>query len=1412
MAAPPPPYPAIVVDDDDDDGFDWDAAVREIDRRCALASASADTAAVPDSARPPEPSVAVQPRPAPSGTAPFPMAPAPDARQSTLDRFVDSFTRRQMAKERAPPVAAPQPAGGPLAPRGARGRPGVRAGEGCSRGADEEIVVNPCAVALDHEAVQTWIYPTNVEVREYQQYFVQKALFTNTLVALPTGLGKTFIAAVVMYNYFRWFPEGKIVFTAPTRPLVTQQIEACHNTVGIPQEWTVDLKGNLSPSKRSCFWKSKRVFFVTPQVLQNDIQSGICMVNQLVCLVIDEAHRASGNYAYCVVVRELEAARVPLRILALTATPGSKQPVIQSVINNLHISELVHCDENDPKVSHYVHRRTVEILKIPVGSDAMQVSDKLLDIIRPHLVQLRSAGVIDNRDASNWSSHQLRMLKDKFDQAPPPNIPLAKKKEIGISFAVLTSLYDISKMLLSYGIQTAHQSIQAKYKDGSSSWKLITRNNAFLEVKRTMENFLSQRIPSPKVEKMVEVLVDHFYKNSKDSRVIIFAHYRDCVKEILCSLGNIDGELVRPAAFIGQSSTGDQLKGQTQKMQQATLHVFNNTLIICNLHFFFLAHHVNCLQKFRSGEYNILVATSIGEEGLDIMEVDLVVCFDANVSSLRMIQRMGRTGRKHEGRVDILFWMEYKGYLNKQGNAQSMKKLLRDRDRFEYHASPRMVPHIYKPEIKYVKLSIEKYIPRSKKSKVDVNGTSPIFNKMSEEDGQLIARYFGACKEDFWKPSLVTFPSFQVSPCDIYKVPHSFRTTNMLIDAMQQLQDLSFSRTEVDSLKSANPLEGPADVPVVMDQALEDLYSGNGSKEAIPKEYCGLEASSGGVAWSDDLVPSSPTKKYPVHSFFSGDYVTVDLSGYVSITFVPVLPRTSNLHQKVQNKTTSFKLAANISRSTVEFDCSAGVAFSSKPTFTDELSLAPHSPEYTEKCGYTDDRQVLGTPPSKTLESPKEICHTPCNSKRVNPALSGQEDMELSPRLTHYIEEGIVPESPMLEVSHKQLEADSAANVGFVQKVNSLKSHGDELKGKHGPLSFEEKGRSFCEISKLAVSARENVLDQTQANNEEPIHLSNVKMHSPAQTPTANLLCDRFSDDWQLRSGGDTSGSVQEAPAPKYRRLCKYGDKIKRVPSMSLDDTYDRTAGGHCDLVTKSTSNLAHTIGNKGRVKRRLDTFIDDEAEVSEDADVSADEGDDYSEGKYEDSFIDDQATPTGQFTQSEHHSENNGDMMAFYRRSLLTQSPVVLPSSYQDVLDNSASRGRSTSYSSENLHNSIETPQGIQQTHRTIGPSPLGDQQSFVERVSCLSSTNKQVETSLAHYESSTTLDCRKRKLSFQQAASIPVINLEPESAPQPSSQLTTGVNNDFDWDDDDFFESLDLDAIEAQATELSRLKKAQS
>ncbi|KAH1052789.1 hypothetical protein GYH30_022201 [Glycine max] len=247
----------------DDEGFDWEAAAREIDVVCQTTSDVKGKGRVFEKRK----------------------------QQSTLDKFI-SIANANAEKETPPPQF-------------------------------QEDDQSPAFIHhIDTEAAKTWIYPVNVPLRDYQFDITQSALFSNTLVALPTGLGKTLIAAVVMYNYFRWFPQGKIVFAAPSRPLVMQQIEACHNIVGIPQEWTVDMTGQLSPPKRAQFWKTKRVFFVTPQVLEKDIHSGTCLVKYLVCLVIDEAHRAMGNYAYCEAVRELMSVPVQLRILALTATPG----------------------------------------------------------------------------------------------------------------------------------------------------------------------------------------------------------------------------------------------------------------------------------------------------------------------------------------------------------------------------------------------------------------------------------------------------------------------------------------------------------------------------------------------------------------------------------------------------------------------------------------------------------------------------------------------------------------------------------------------------------------------------------------------------------------------------------------------------------------------------------------------------------------------------------------------------------------------------------------------------------------------------------------------------------------------------------------------------------------------------------
>ena len=96
---------------------------------------------------------------------------------------------------------------------------------------------------FDEAAGHNYIYPINYPIREYQFNIIMKALVKNTLVVLPTGLGKTFIAAVVMYNFYRWYPLGKVLFMAPTKPLVAQQIQACYSITGTPLEDTVEMTG-----------------------------------------------------------------------------------------------------------------------------------------------------------------------------------------------------------------------------------------------------------------------------------------------------------------------------------------------------------------------------------------------------------------------------------------------------------------------------------------------------------------------------------------------------------------------------------------------------------------------------------------------------------------------------------------------------------------------------------------------------------------------------------------------------------------------------------------------------------------------------------------------------------------------------------------------------------------------------------------------------------------------------------------------------------------------------------------------------------------------------------------------------------------------------------------------------------------
>lgn len=327
---------------------------------------------------------------------------------------------------------------------------------------------------FDNNMGETWIYPNNLPCRSYQMSIVQAALYRNTLVVLPTGLGKTFIAAVVMYNIYRWYPRGKIIFMAPTRPLVNQQIEACQKIMPFPKKDIVELTGKLQKAKRTELWKTKRVFFATPQVVQSDIYgSRVQTVDSLdeyayqevqqesitefpfdlvKLIVIDEAHKAKGKYAYTEVTQAIAKNTKCFRVLALSATPGRTIDDVAEVCRNLLISHLEVRWDTSLDVVPYVHKRSMDTVVVSMGDKIKEIREELLLIVDPYLRQLTEAEVLSGSLTNinrNFLLYEQKRFRDRsFHLGRHP-----QHSAISTNFAICISLYHALELLERHGLR-----------------------------------------------------------------------------------------------------------------------------------------------------------------------------------------------------------------------------------------------------------------------------------------------------------------------------------------------------------------------------------------------------------------------------------------------------------------------------------------------------------------------------------------------------------------------------------------------------------------------------------------------------------------------------------------------------------------------------------------------------------------------------------------------------------------------------------------------------------------------------------------------------------------------------------------------------------------------------------------------
>jgi ERCC4-related helicase len=540
---------------------------------------------------------------------------------------------------------------------------------------------------LDHEALKTWVYPTNLgTIRDYQFNIVQRGLFNNLLVALPTGLGKTFIAATIMLNWYRWTVDSQIVFVAPTKPLVSQQVGACFGIAGIPRSATTMLTGGVQPGLRSEEWKSKRVFFMTPQTLLNDLKNGYADPKKIVLLVVDEAHRATGSYAYVEVVSFLRRFNQSFRVLALTATPGADVEAVQKVIDGLDISKVEIRTENSMDICNYVHQRRVE-KRVFQNSDEMEMCmDLYSQALQPLVNQIAGLKAYWSNDPRTLTPFGCTQAASKWAIEAGRHANQGVKNMVRTILTLLASIAHAMDLMKYHGMAPFYtklkdfrddsQKTKSKYKkqilESDAFKKLMTRLEAWMND----ENFAGH----PKLEYVQECILEHFVNagegpNASQTRIMVFAHFRDSAEQIARVLKKHE-PMIRPRVFVGQA-TAKNSEGMNQKDQ------------------------LNAIDEFKAGKYNTLIATSIGEEGLDIGEVDLIICYDSKASPIRMLQRMGRTGRKREGKI-IMLQMQGKeeNDANKAKDSyEKMQELIANGSHFTFHdeISRRIVPGDVKP-------------------------------------------------------------------------------------------------------------------------------------------------------------------------------------------------------------------------------------------------------------------------------------------------------------------------------------------------------------------------------------------------------------------------------------------------------------------------------------------------------------------------------------------------------------------------------------------------------------------------------------------------------------------------------------------------------------------------------------------
>lgn len=487
-----------------------------------------------------------------------------------------------------------------------------------------------------------------MEPRAYQSAIFETAKKNNTLVVLPTGLGKTLIALMLSQERLRAFPGSKILFLAPTKPLVEQHYEYFKkNFAQDSQDLEMHIfTGSINASVRAEIWKKAQIIFSTPQCIHNDVVNGLIDLKDVSLLIEDECHRCLKNYSYTYVAQQYKQQADHERILGLTASPASEANIIKQVYDNLGISAVEIRTRESGDVKEYLQKLTQEIIKIELPDEIKEAILPLKEIYKRKVEELKNRQLLYGpATKKNILDLQLKLRRMVTTGNNNFNV-LCGLSVCAQAIKISHALELLETQSINACLEYINNLFQQAKENKSKAVRQVANSKELQDVYVRLIKLQEHSVEHPKLEILKQAL-EREMDQKPDTRTIIFAQYRDTISQIndlLIQQG------IKSKIFIGQAKRKN-VDGLSQKEQRLIL------------------------DEFRKGDISCIVASSVGEEGLDIPEVDLVIFYEPIPSAIRQIQRRGRTARLKPGKLIILITKGTRDESNYWAASRKEKKM-----------------------------------------------------------------------------------------------------------------------------------------------------------------------------------------------------------------------------------------------------------------------------------------------------------------------------------------------------------------------------------------------------------------------------------------------------------------------------------------------------------------------------------------------------------------------------------------------------------------------------------------------------------------------------------------------------------------------------------------------------------------